>query len=168
MPVAAGRTRGTETVSSSPEYKLTDDTRVCIVQARFEALHLGGHEVGPEHLVLGVIKGIGPALFDRLFPVRGDYLELCHALDSVGQPAPLATADVAYTADATAVIMGAVQIAGAVGADIAVTPLHLLLGVHEPSPPEGSERGRLSRMVALLDEAGLHADRLRGLLAAAG
>jgi hypothetical protein len=155
-------------VAANPEYNLTDDARVCIVQARFEALQGGGQVVEPEHLVLGVVKGVAPVLSERLFPVRGDFLALCHALDSLGEPAPLSTRDVLYSEGATAAILGAVHLAGTASPEESVTPLHLLLGVHAPAPPMAADRERLIRTQRALEDAGVTPAHLRALLSVAG
>lgn len=150
------------------EYNLTDDARVCIVQARFETLQLGGHELGPAHLVLGVIKGVTPGVAAQLFPARGDFLALCHALDSVGEPAPLSPRDILYTDAATAAILGAIRLAGAATPEVPVSPLHLLLGVHAPAPEPVHDAEELRQIAALLEEAGLGVIRLQELVARQG
>ena len=153
-------------MAAAHEYNFTDDCRLSIVQARFEALRLGARVVDAGHLVLGVTKTIGQSTFDRLFPDPGRFAQLCRSLGAVEAAAPVSAEDITYSTDAMEAITGAMHCAAAVS-DGAIAPLHLLLGVHRPRQQPESAMAGPSFASDLLDGAGVTVIRLEELVAGA-
>lgn len=153
-------------MAAPDEFNFTDDCRLGIVQARFEALHQGTRVVDAGHLVLGVTKTMGQSTFDHLFPDPGRFAQLCRSLGAVAAAAPVSAADITYSTEATKAIAGAVHSAATLP-DGAITPLHLLLGVHRPGNEPGGSPARPSLASDLLDVAGVTVVRLGDLIAGA-
>jgi hypothetical protein len=151
-------------VDADNPYNLSDDARLSLLQARFESLHQGERELGPHHLVLGVIKSVSPGLRASLFRQPADFTALCVALKAGTAPAPLATDDVVYAVAAQEAIAGGIEAAAAQGADVAVEPLHLLLGVHRPCRLIERTPAPPLAVGQALERAGLGAARLQQLL----
>lgn len=147
-------------MSDAPAFNFTDDSRVAIVQARFESLASSAGVLGPDHLALGVVKTAGQALFDRLFPDEARYEALCGALASTPARAPVVAEEVVYSEAAHAAIAGAIK---AAGAGRAILPVHLLIGIHGPERAGGGPAPRSAAATAL-DAAGLGRERLERLV----
>jgi len=151
-------------MTEAHEYTFTDDSQLCIVQARFEAVRLGCRVIQPAHLILGITKAIAQPRFDRLFPEAGRFELLCRSLGAEIPAAPVSTEDVTYSEAAIAAVAGAYYTAS-LGPERLIGPLHLLLGIHRP-------RSRDDRPVppsdasAILDVAGVSAVVLEAVLAA--
>ncbi|MEO8138094.1 MAG: hypothetical protein ABI742_00530 [Gemmatimonadota bacterium] len=153
-------------MAAAHEYNFTDDCRVGIVQARFEALYLGTRVVDAGHLVLGVTKTIGQSTFDLLFPVPERFAQLCRSLGAAEAAAPVSAEDITYSTGAMEAIAGAMRSAAALP-EGAIAPLHLLLGVHRPETQFESAMARPSFASDLLDVAGVTAVHLEALVAGA-
>ncbi|HEU4763662.1 MAG TPA: hypothetical protein VFS28_03355 [Gemmatimonadales bacterium] len=145
----------------TPAFNFTDDSRVAIVQARFESLASSAGVLGPDHLVLGVVKTAGQELFDRLFPDESRYQTLCETLASTPERAPVVAEEVVYSEAAHAAIAGAIK---AAGAGRPILPVHLLIGIHGPERAGGGPAPR-SAAASALDAAGLDLARLERLAA---
>jgi hypothetical protein len=150
-------------MAEEPRYEFSDDSQLCIVQARFEALQLGSRVVQPEHLVLGLTKAIAQPRFERLFPDAAQFAALCRSFGAATAAAPVSAEDVTYSEGSLAAIAGAYQ---ALGPDRAqpMTPLHIMLGVHRPLGPDGRPIPA-SPASAILDAAGLSVEALAAVLA---
>jgi hypothetical protein len=146
------------------EYNFTDDSRLCIVQARFEALRLGSRVIQPAHLLLGVTKAISRPAFERLFPEAERFAVLCRSLGAEVRAAPVSAKDVTYSDEAIAVVAGADR-AASLGRECLISPLHLLLGIHRPHDRDDRPVQR-SEASAILDAAGVSAVMLETVLAA--
>lgn len=145
------------------EYRFSDDSKLGIVQARFEALGLGSRVVEPLHLVLGLTKALPPATFEALFPDGERFGSLCRALGAEVPAARVATDDITYSADAMAAVAGAHEAACAMS-DGTITSMHLLLGVHRPARSSTPTALAPSMAAAALDAAGATAAILEALL----
>ncbi len=145
-------------------YPLSDDTRLCLLQARFETLQQGNRELGPAHLVLGVLKRLSDEERRELLEVE-QFEALCTALGATARPAPLSTDDISYAAAAEEAIAGGIAAALGRHPDSLVEPYHLLLGVHHPRRLVEQTATPPSEVAAVLAAAGLDPARLRDLIA---
>lgn len=119
-----------------PEYHLSDDCKLALVQARFEAIHLGTRTLDAGHLLLGVTKSLPAATFARLFPLPERFEALCGAFNTGIDAAPLSAEDIDYSLGAREAIAGGMSSATATDPSAALTPLYLLLGILRPLNPE--------------------------------
>ena len=145
-------------------FNFSDDARLCLLQARCESLHAGSRSLGPEHVVLGVIKTISPVLRGQLFHEPAQFHALCTALGSHPARAPLCTDDIIYLTEAEEAIAGGIQAAAESGAETLVAPLHLLLGIHHPRSLIERTATTPSAVAAALTSVELGAERLRLVL----
>jgi hypothetical protein len=109
---------------------LSEECRLSILQGRFEALHQAAPSVGPEHIVLGVLKRLPESQFAQLFPEPDAFDHLCALLSASAAPAPVSPADIGYAPGSYALVAAAAAAAGGVPTEGSVQPLHLLLGAH--------------------------------------
>ncbi len=151
-------------MTAAYEYNFTDESRLCIVQARFEALRLGSRVIQPAHLMLGVTKAIAQPVLERLFPDAGRFAALCRSLGAEVPAAPVSADDVTYSDEAIAAVAGAYR-AASMRHERSITPLHLLLGIHRPhrrddrpTPPSDAS--------ALLEAAGVSVVVLESVMVA--
>ena len=150
---------------SETPYAFTEEARLAVFQARHEALALGAGELLPAHLALGVLRTLTRFQRAACFTRPEEYARLCHALGATSDPAPLIPEEIPYSDDATAVMAGAIHAAAQEGPGVAVSPVHLLLGIHAPCGLEDRAPRPPSRTAAVLAEAGLDARHVRVFLA---
>lgn len=143
-------------------YNFHDDTRLAILQARHEALHLRADELTPAHLALGVLHTLGEAEVRLALPAPGAFDSLCRALGGRSEPAPVIASDIRYSEAARDAIAGAKFVAA--GGAGAILPLHLLAGIHCPQPAAGTGATAPAPVAAVLEQAGLGASALQALL----
>lgn len=151
-------------MADTGEYRFADASRLCIAQARFEAIRLGSRVIHPAHLVLGVTKAIPQTGFQQLFPEPVRFESLCHSLGADATAAPVSAEDVTYSAAAIAAVAGAHH-AATVRPGTVITPLDLLLGVHRPreEPGAASQSPHVTASLAL-DAAGVTVEALIAIL----
>ncbi len=146
-----------------PEYRLSDDCKLALVQARFEAIHLGTRALDAGHLLLGVTKSLTPVTFARLFPRTERFESLCRAFDAGIESAPLSAEDIEYALAAREAIAGGMSLAIASDPTAELTPLYLLLGILRPLDPECQTPVAPSSAAALLLASGVTAEVLLAL-----
>ena len=147
------------------QYEFTEDARLAVFQARHEALALGAAELLPAHLALGVIKTLTRFQRAACFTRPEEFARLCHALGAAPEPAPLIPEEIGYSAEATAVMAGAIHAAAQEGEGAQVSPVHLLLGIHAPCGLEDYAPRPASRTATVLADAGLDPHHVRVFLA---
>ena len=147
----------TQPTPSGEGYNFTDDCRVALVQARFEALAQGSPVLTPSHLVLGVLKTMPGPAFERLLLSPSTYRELCDALDSTPDHAPADARDIIYAESAKHAISGSLVAAGPAHP---VWPIHILIGIHAPHAPFDGGPVAASHVADILTRGGLGLERL--------
>lgn len=135
--------------------RLDEDARRAFGVARQESQRLRRREIDTEHVLLGIAAGMSATtrrLFRRLGIERAAVREAVESLVTIG-PTPVPHLDmVPFTAASKRVLEATVAEAKALG-HVAITPLHLLLGLI------AEEEGVAARALRSL---GLDADFLRG------
>jgi hypothetical protein len=144
-----------------PPYHFTDPARLAVFQARHEALALGAPELTPFHLALGVLKTLTGFQRAACFSGSGDFERLCAALGAGPEPAPLIPEDIAYSEEAKAVMAGAIRSAEDEAPGTAVSPFHILLGIHAPCDLENETPLPPTGAATLLAIAGLTPHQIR-------